>query len=182
MRKLIVSTFMTLDGVIDPVEGWPTLRGEHMAHGLDQLRAADALVLGRKTYEGLAAAWSKANDELGYATAMNSLPKFVASRTLKEPLSWNAQLLGSDLVKSVASLKAQPGRNLLMYGCGDLAHYLAARGLVDELRCWVQPITWAKGRHLFHENEPLRLQLTATTTFDSDVTLLCYRPMPGRLR
>ncbi len=122
MGKVIVSTQMTVDGVIDQTDGWFMAEGEHEEHGFDQLLAADALLLGRKTYEGLAAVWPNITDTHGFADRMNSLPKFVASRTLEEPLRWNATLIKGDLAERVPELRRQHGGNLLSYGCGELAY------------------------------------------------------------
>ena len=107
MGRLIVSANMTTDMVIDPLEGWfqPDLA---TADGLAQLSAADAVILGRKTYEKLADFWPKSDDE--WADLINPMPKHVASRTLKEPLTWNAKLLGADLADDVAALKKRYSR------------------------------------------------------------------------
>ena len=110
MGKLIISTQMTLDGVITVGE-WFNQHGEHDWHGsagqasLDQLLAADAFILGRKNYEGLSAVWPTLSDDVGFADRVNKLPKFVASRTLRGPLKWNSTLLEGELAVSVAELK-----------------------------------------------------------------------------
>jgi dihydrofolate reductase len=129
MGKLVVSTQMTVEGVIDQSDGWFMAEGEHEEHGFDQLFAADALLLGRKTYDGLAAVWPNITDTSGFAERMNSLPKFVASRTLEEPLKWNATLIKGDLAESVPRLRRQHGGNQLSYGCGELAYQLVRYGL-----------------------------------------------------
>jgi dihydrofolate reductase len=118
MGRLIVSANMTTDMVIDPLEGWfqPDLA---MADGLAQLRAADAVILGRETYEKLADFWPKSDDE--WAELINPMPKHVASRTLKEPLTWNAQLLGADLAGDVAALKKHySGDGVRPFHAGEL--------------------------------------------------------------
>ena len=103
MGRLIVSAQMTMDSVMDHIEGWFDPESESEKDGVQELRAADALVLGRATYEGFAAHWPAQSGV--YADLVNPLPKFVASRTLTEPLDWNARLLGPDLVDEVAALK-----------------------------------------------------------------------------
>jgi len=108
---------------------------------------------------------------------VNSIPKYVASRTLEEPLEWNASLIKGDLAESVASLKRQHRGNLISFGCGELAYELATRGLADEIHFWVNPAVWGSGDRAFHGRQ-VRMQLIATTTFDSGITLLCYRPAP----
>jgi dihydrofolate reductase len=122
-----VSANMTTDMVMDPAEGWfePDLA---MADGLAQLSAADAIILGRETYEKLAEFWPKSDDE--WAELINPMPKHVASCTLKEPLTWNAQLLGADLAGDVAALKKRYSGDLILYGIGELANYLAHQNLV----------------------------------------------------
>jgi dihydrofolate reductase len=113
---------MTTDMVIDPLEGWFE-PGLAMADGLAQLRAADAIILGRETYEKLAGFWPKSDDE--WAELINPMPKHVASRTVEEPLTWNAQLLGADLASDVAALKKRYSGDLILYGIGEFASYLA---------------------------------------------------------
>ena len=111
MGRLIVSTQMTLDGVIDVGE-WFVADGEHDRAGKDQLGRASAVLLGRKTYEGLAAYWAPLKDE--WANLINPMPKYVASRTLHAPLEWNSTLLEGDAADAVSRLKAELPSDLLM--------------------------------------------------------------------
>lgn len=144
-------------------------------------QAADAMVLGRKTYEGLAAVWPKMTDVPGleaYAEQMNSMPKYAASGTLSGPLEWNATLLEGRLADSVRSLKDQHHGNLVVSGAGELTHDLIARGLVDEIWFTVSPYLWANGPRIFDVGT-VRLELVASTTFPSGVVRLCYRPAPA---
>ena len=177
MGRLIVSAHMTTDMVIDPMEEWfrPDLA---MADGLAQLSAADAIILGRGTYEKLADFWPKSDDE--WAQLINPMPKHVASRTLKEPLTWNAQLLGADLAADVAALKKRYSGDLILYGIGELANYLAHQNLVDEVRFWIHPYIWGDGVRPFHAGElPLRLRLISATTYASGMVRLAYQPIAG---
>src|SRR5919106_6481728 len=118
MGNLIISTKVTLDGVMEVGE-WFRSRGEHDWHGAtgaashDQLRATEAMLLGCKNYEGLAAVWPTMTDDVGFADRVNSMRKFVVSRTLQEPLSWNATLLEGDMPDGVAALKERTSGNLL---------------------------------------------------------------------
>lgn len=165
-----------MDGVMDQQEGWfdPQLDAE--LHGAEQLRAADALVLGRRTYEGLAEFWPK--QEGVYAELVNPIPKYVVSRTITGPLKWNAQLLGADPAAEVAELKAQTAGNLLSYGCGELANYLGRRGLVDEVRFWLHPVVWGDGLRPFHGGQlPMRMRLIAATPYTSGMVQLSYQPL-----
>jgi dihydrofolate reductase len=179
MGKVIISTHITLDGVIGPSpEGWAILEGEGERYKFDQLLAADAFLLGRKVYEGLASVWPTITDDTGFADRVNGIPKYVASRTLEEPLEWNASLITGELAESVTSLKAQHRGNLISFGCGELAYELAKQGLADEIHFWVNPAVWGSGDRAFHGRQ-VRMRLIATTAFDSGVVLLSYRPIPN---
>jgi dihydrofolate reductase len=179
MGKLVVTAQMTMDGVIDSIDQWFLAEGEHENTSLDHLRAAEALLLGRKTYEGLAAYWSPLSDDGGFAELVNRLPKFVATRTLTEPLTWNATAIVGDVMDGVAALKLELRGDLLMYGCGELAGQLAHRGLVDEVCLFVHPVAFGDGTQIFGAAAPVRLTLLAATTFRSGVVLLTYRPTTG---
>jgi dihydrofolate reductase len=178
MGRLIVSAQVTLDGVMDQLEGWFDPGNRSAEHGLEQLRAADAVILGRETYEFLSDYWPRA--EGAYADLMNPIPKHVASRTLEEPLTWNSRLLGPDVAGAVAALKAERPGQLVSYGCGDLANHLARRGLVDEVRLWLHPVVWGQGVRAFHAGElPVRMSLIGATTYESGVVRLSYQPLEG---
>jgi dihydrofolate reductase len=174
MGRLIVSTQLTVDGVIDVGE-WYVADGEHDRAGKDQLRRASAVLLGRKTYEGLAAYWSPLTDD--WARLINPKPKHVASRTLHGPLGWNATLLEGDTTEVVSRLKAALPSDLLVYGCGELARSLLEGALVDELRFWVHPAVWGAGERPFQGEAQTRLRLVGSEAFDSGVTLQRYAPV-----
>jgi dihydrofolate reductase len=153
MRKLIVSTYTTLDGRVDETRDWaiPYNSEAAVAYHSDLLKGSDGLILGRKTYEIFAAIWPPLSGELPYINKMNSMAKFVASRTLTE-LNWeNSHLLAGDVGESVAALKQQPGQDLVLYGCHDLMHTLLERDLVDEFRLLVHPVLLGKGRTFLAE-------------------------------
>jgi dihydrofolate reductase len=179
MARLIASAQLTVDGVMDQIEGWFDPERESERYGLDQLRAADALLLGRKTYEFLSTVWpTMTGDPGGYADLVNSIPKFVVSRTLREPLTWNARLVRGDVAEHVAELKRQHTGNLLSYGFGGLAHYLAGQGVLDEIRFWLHPMVWGDGqRPLPTGLAPVRMRLIGATTFSSGVVLVSYEPL-----
>lgn len=194
MRKVIVSEFLTLDGVMQgpggPEEdrrggfehgGWQMpyfdeVGGSAVSEGFD---AAGGLVLGRKTYEIFAAYWPNQPADDPFAGTMNSLPKFVASTTLEEPLTWeNSTLLKGDVAKEVAKLKEQPGGDLLVIGSGDFVQTLMRNGLVDEYQLMVHPIVLGSGARLFREESPkTALRLADTKTTGTGVLLLTYEPM-----
>src|ERR687898_923514 len=155
MGRLIVHNAVTVNGAFEaPDPGkWLVLDDDSSDASLEQLVLAEAMVLGRKTYEGLAAVWPQLTEEptLGrYAGRINSMPKYVASRTLREPLEWNATLLEGDLADSVRALKDKHQRNLIVSGCGELAHALTNQGLVDEFWFWVSPWLWPARPRRFH--------------------------------
>ena len=151
------------------------IAGQHLGMDVCYLRAADAVILGRETYEELAKYWPAADGP--YADLINLIPKFVASRTLEELLTWNARLLGPDPAEAVAALKAEHPSDLISYGCGELANHLARRSLVDEVRFWLHPVVWGEGVRPFHAGElPIRMRLIAATTFTEGVVRLSYEP------
>jgi dihydrofolate reductase len=183
--RLIINNAMTVNGAFEapspPPDGWLVMDPDSNAAQLEWLQAADALLLGSKTYEGLAAVWPQLVDDptVGtFADRINSMPKYVASRTLREPLAWNATLLEGELGESVPALKKKHQGNLVVSGAGELAHDLISQGLVDEFWFWVSPYLWATGPRIFDGVGPVRLHLAASTAFPSGVLWLRYRPAP----
>lgn len=182
-RKLIESTFVTLGGDIGAPQEWgpPYLSCEDGGRlNRELLFGADALLLGRKTYEGLSAGYTAmAAGEAGaasdFVTRMNAIPKYVASTTLAE-VGWNASLLEGDVAERIAELKRQPGEYLLKYGTGPLDRTLLAHGLLDELHVWVVPVTTGPGQRLFEEVAETGLTLTGTRTLSTGVVVLSYAP------
>jgi dihydrofolate reductase len=183
--RLIINNAITVNGAFEAPspDEWLVLDPDSNNVSLEQFLVADAMVLGRKTYEGLAAVWPQLADDptLGlFADRLNSMPKYVASRTLRGPLAWNATLLEGDLAQSVTDLKAKHQGNLIVSGAGELAHALTTQGLVDEFWFWVSPYLWATGPRIFDGVGPVPLQLIGSTTFPSGVLRLAYRPAPDR--
>ncbi len=186
MRRVVVTEFLTLDGVMEAPGGefHPDGKGgwtfaffseEAGKFKFDELFAADALLLGRVTYQHFAAAWPTMTDEAGFAERMNGLPKYVASTTLRAPLDWNARLLEGDLADAVAGLKEEGGQDLLVLGSADLVHTLLAHDLVDELRLMIFPIVLGSGKRLFRDGiDTRRLELASATPFASGVVVLSY--------
>jgi dihydrofolate reductase len=188
VRKLVVSEFVSLDGVMEAPGGEPGFRHtgwvlehfvpEHDAYKHEELLETSALLLGRVTYEGFAAAWPNATGE--FADRMNALPKYVVSGTLHEPLEWNASLLKGDLTSSVETLKGQgqgpDGEgHVFVHGSHSLAQELLKRGLVDELRLMVFPVVLGSGARLFPDSpDKISLALVGSRTFDSGVVALTY--------
>jgi len=186
MRKLIVSEFITLDGVIqapgDPSEyergGWATGGGdESMQFKLEELIASDAQLLGRTTYEGFARAWPTMEGTGVFGEKMNEMPKFVASTTLRDPEWRNTTVLDGDLTQQVNSLKERYDGDILVGGSAQLVQSLLELDLVDELRLMVFPIVLGKGKRLFGEtSDTKRFALADSKAFEDGVYLLTYRP------
>ena len=124
MRKVIASEYVSVNGVVEAPEKWTFQfwNDEHAKYAHDQLFASDALLLGRVTYQGFAAAWPSMEDFEGdFAVRMNTLPKYVVSTTLDEPLEWNnSTLIKGNIADAVSDLKRQLGQDVLIYGSGDL--------------------------------------------------------------
>jgi dihydrofolate reductase len=187
MRKIVAAEYMTLDGVItDPggvgeIEhgGWSNayFNDELATYQSDQLFASDALLLGRVTFEGFAAAWPSMEEIEGeFAVRMNALPKYVASRNMTAPLPWNGILLEGDLGEEVDKLKAQPGQDILIYGSGDVVKALHPHRLIDEYRLMVFPVTLGEGKRLFGVGGKSDLKLIDSWTTDTGVAVLTYEP------
>jgi dihydrofolate reductase len=186
MSNVVVAMFLTLDGVMEDPSGSEGFQhggwqlpffDPDMATGVrDGLFAAGALLLGRVTYEQFAAAWASMPDEEGFAERMNTMPKYVASTTLREPLAWNATLLDGDMPAAVAKLKQQPGGDLLVQGSGTLVRTLMQRNLIDAYQLWVHPVVLGSGKRLFANGvAPTSLQLVDTKTTSAGVVALTYQ-------
>jgi len=174
---LAATLFMSLDGVVESPEKWsfPFWSDETQKFKFDELRATDALLLGRVTYEGFAAAWPGRKDPDGFADRFNSMPKFVASRTLKK-LDWsNSHLVNGDLATEVAKLKQQPGRDIVIHGSPTLIRSLLPHDLIDEFRLLVYPLVLGHGKRLFDEASQAKLNLAESEAFSKGVVKLVYR-------
>jgi len=188
MRRIVISEFVSLDGVVEDPGG-----AEKFKHGgwsfkfrddqvpkykMDELKASDSLLLGRVTYEEFAKAWPSRKDDVGFADKMNNMSKYVVSTTLKE-LDWNnSRLIKGNIAEEVKKLKQQPGQDILVYGSGKLVNMLLKHDLVDELRLMVHPVVLGSGRRLFDDNaETMKvLKLADSKTFPSGIILLAYHP------
>jgi len=176
MRRLIVTEFLSLDGVYE--EALPGRSGYNPDDGTfkrDELFESGALLLGRVTYEGFVKYWPTATDTGVFGERMNSLPKFVATTTLTA-LEWNATALEGDVVAAVEALKRQEGQNLLVYGSGTFVQTLLRHGLVDELRLMIYPLVLGSGKRLFSGGDRLPLKLAASKDLGVGVLLSTYVP------
>lgn len=177
MGKVVAAEYVSLDGVMEePSWTMPYFNEELGQAQRDLLFESDALLLGRVTYEGFAAAWPSMTDEQGFADRMNGLPKHVVSTTLDEA-EWNATLIKGNVVEEVTALRQRPDRRMLIYGSADLVNTLMPHGLIDEYRLMVHPIVLGSGKRLFRDGlEETALQLVDTTTTATGVVILTYRP------
>jgi dihydrofolate reductase len=183
MRKLIAWNLVTLDGYFEGASPWELdwlgqVWGEELeAFSLEQGRDAAALLFGRKTYEGMAAHWSSSTGAI--ADFMNSVPKVVFSRTLKQ-VDWNnARLAGSAAEMEVTRLKREHGGNLFIFGSAELCDFLLRAGLIDELRLGMVPIILGLGSPLFKPGLPrTSLRLLEARPMRSGCIILRYQPKP----
>ena len=194
MRKLIVSEFVTLDGVMQAPGGPDEDRSGGFEHGGWQMSYGDdtfgnfvvkgiagagGFVLGRKTYDIFAGYWPTAPDGEGAVREpLNKLPKFVASKTLRDPLPWNnSTVIKGDLAAEIRKLKKENGNHLLVIGSGNLVQTLIQNDLVDEYQLMIHPLILGSGARLFREGSPKRpLELVDTTMTTTGVVLATYRP------
>ena len=175
MGKLIATTQATLDGVIDPVGEWVQPDGDHGTYSFERQAGSGGMVLGRKTYEGLAGYWPAQTGK--WADMVNALPKFVGSTTLSGELGWNATLLDGDLEDAVPKLKDEVEGDLFMHGSGAFAYALAERGLIDEFEIYLNPLVWGQGNvHVLGDRGTVRMTLEDLMRFDSGVVRLTYLP------
>ena len=198
MRQVIVSEFVTLDGVMEAPENWSVF--EYWTKEIGQFKdeelfASGALLLGRVTYEIFAQAWPTLTDEENrrlvkeaggepgekaegnpFSDRMNSIPKYVVSTSLSE-VSWNnTTLIRENIPEEVSHLKQQPGKDILIYGSAELANSLFQHGLVDEFRLLVFPVIIGKGKRLFKEGVRKAMRLEGVKKYTSGVLLLRYQP------
>jgi dihydrofolate reductase len=192
MRKLIASTFASLDGVMqapggpaeDPSENF-TLGGWLFAFGVEGMDISAAgfdgkdreLVLGRRTYEIFEAYWPGQPEDHPIARTLNAAKKHVASRTRKS-LQWNnSSLLGGDIVSALAALKARPGHDLQIIGSGNMIQTLQAASLIDEYNVWTYPVVLGRGKRLFENGaRPCALRLVASRVSTTGVVMSTYVP------
>jgi len=189
MRKVTAGLYITLDGVIEaPGSGDPTLPGksgwsepftndEIGALILNQIDNCDALLLGRKTYQGFAAFWPSVPDENPFGYRMNNTPKYVVSTTLNSVEWKNSTLLKGNLADEINRLKQQPGKNISMTGSCELVFSLLQQNLLDELQLMICPVVLGVGKRLFKESDVTKsLKLADSRTFSTGVVLLTYQP------
>src|SRR5215211_3106784 len=180
MRKVVAVELVSLDGVMESPEEWAfSYSNDEMEEAnASGMAASDALLMGRVTYEQMAAYWPNQPGGVPMVDYINSVPKYVVSTTLEEPLEWNnSTMIEGDVAEEVSRLKQQPGRDILIGGSGELVNTLMGHDLIDEYRLMVFPVVVGSGKHLFGEGSATKtLQLEETKTFASGVVVLSYTP------
>ena len=179
MRKVIVSEFITLDGVIESNETWqfPYYSDDLAEFGKAQILALDAILLGRVTYEIFASSWPyRTNNEFGIADKLNSTPKFVVSSTLEKAEWNNSTLIKGNVAQEISNLKHQSGGDIGITGSATLIQSLMKDDIIDEYRLLIHPIVVGNGKRLFSDVSSATLKLIETKMFSSGVILLSYQP------
>ena len=192
MTRLVINEQLSLDGVMQgpggPEEdtrggfehgGWamPYFDEQMLKAAGEGMGSAVGLVLGRRTYEIFAAYWPNQGDAVPFAGFLNKVPKYVASRSLQEPLEWNnSHLLQGDVPEAIRKLKAEGEGDLMVLGSGDLAQTSMEHGLIDEYQVWMLPIVLGSGNRLFRDVSELPLKLVDSTTSSTGVAMLTYQP------
>jgi dihydrofolate reductase len=175
MRKVIVTEFLSLDGVMEePAWTAPYWNDEIATFKGDEQDTSDTLLLGRITYQGFAAAWPESEDE--GADYMNNIPKYVVSTTLDKAEWNNSTIISGNVVKEITQLKQQDGQDLLVYGSATLVQTLMQHDLVDRYRLLVYPVVVGKGKRLFQLGASVTLKLLESQSFSSGVMALVYEP------
>ncbi|HEY2637894.1 MAG TPA: dihydrofolate reductase family protein [Solirubrobacteraceae bacterium] len=182
MRRIVNSTYITLDGAIENPQDWPSGRHEDDGRGqeiqAELLLSCDALVLGRRTYEAFAPFWPTRSGD-AYSDHINTMEKWVVSSTLTDPAWANTTVIAGDVAEEIRRRKAQPGGDIVQYGFGPLTRTLLEHGLLDELRLWVHPFLVGQAGPddlLFRPGPTTHMDLVATTPLASGIVILTYAP------
>ena len=181
MRKVTAGLFVSLDGVTESPERWqlPYFSDEMGEAVGAAMAAADAMLLGRVTYEEFASYWPGVSSEnQPFADHMNNTPKYVVSRTLEEPLEWNnSTLIKGNVADEISRLKRRPGKDIGITGSVTLVQILLQENLLDELGLMIHPVVVGSGKRLFEEGgDPKGLKLVDSKTFSTGVVYVTYRP------
>ena len=181
MRKIVAVELVSLDGVMESPEEWAfSYSNKEMEEAnASGMAASDAMLLGRVTYEGLAAFWPNQPGGTPMVDYINSVPKYVVSSTLKEPLEWNnSTLIKGDVAEEIAKLKRQPGKDITSIGSGTLVRSLLQNSLLDELRLMLHPIVLGGGKRLFEDGRDREaLKLVVSRRFATGVIYLTYQSL-----
>jgi dihydrofolate reductase len=175
--RLVATEYLSLDGVFEEPGQWsgPWFNDEAAQFKFEELMASDALLLGRKTYEGFAAAWPTMTDEAGFADKMNSMPKYVVSSTMEKAEWPGSRLIKGKAADEVRRLRQEPGQDLLLSGSAELFNALKDENLIDLYRFMVHPVILGKGERLFSGDDDQRsLKLLQVKPFKSGIVILEY--------
>jgi dihydrofolate reductase len=181
MRKIINSTYITLDGAVEDPHLWPSLGDSAKAVSFDiqmeLLDACDVILMGRRTYETFAMAWpTRSGDRM--SDGFNAMQKQVVSTTLRNPTWNNTHVIGADAVEKIQTLKKQPGKDIVQYGLGQVSFALLERGLVDEVRLWIHPIVLGKkgpqSPH-FLDCPPAQFELVSSRALPNGIVIVNYK-------
>lgn len=185
MRRIINSTYISLDGVIANPQDWPDNGVESDGTGLkvqtDLLFACDAMIMGARTYAAMAPAWMARSGD-PFSDRFNAMAKYVVSSTLRDPEWPNTTVITGDPIAAIARLKAQPGKDIVQYGFGQLSYALLENGLLDELRLWVHPLFVGRAAPhdlLFRPSATAQFELVNTLALNTGTVILTYR-VPSR--
>jgi dihydrofolate reductase len=176
--RLVATEYLTLDGVFEDPGLWshPFFDDQAAQFKFAELEAADAQLLGRKTYEGFASAWPTMEGTGDFGVKMNTMPKYVVSSTLKDPSWTNTTVLKGDAAQAVRELKERSGRDLLLAGSGQLFNALMRDDLIDVYRLMVHPVVRGHGPRLFEEGAERKLELVDVKRFGKGIVVLEYVP------
>lgn len=188
MRKIIATEYVTLDGVMEDPGGGEKFRfggwsfrfwnEEASKFKLDELLSCDTLLLGRVTYQGFAKAWPTMKDNAGFADRMNSIQKYVISKTLKNAAWNNSSIINGNILEETTKLKDQKGKNILIAGSGKLVVYLMNHNLVDEIRLMVHPVVLGTGKKLFGNGTDMKIfKLSEINTFQTGIVVLTFNSL-----
>jgi dihydrofolate reductase len=178
MRKIINSTYITLDGVIENPQDWPSLGSDDASYEIQSrlLLNCDVMIMGRRTYEGFAPVWSARSGD-PFSDHINAMDKRVVSSTLRDPEWNNTTVIPGDPVPAIAALKSQPGGDIVQFGFGRLSYTLMAHGLLDELRLWLHPLFFGRGGPealLYRDSVTTQFRLLDSRPLKNGIVVLSY--------
>ena len=186
MRKIINSTYLSLDGVVEAPHLWPSHGGQADERAAriqtDLLLSCDAVLMGRHTYDGFAPVWPTRSGD-PYSDRINAMRKYVVSTTLRDPDWNNTEVIDGDVAAAIARLKEEPGQDIVQYGYGAVTRLMLEHGLLDELRLWMHPLIVGDGKPgdlLFGAMPAVGFELADATTLSDGIVILAYRTN-GRL-
>ena len=180
MRKIINSTYLSLDGVVEAPHLWPSHGGQSDERAgriqTDLLLSCDAVLMGRHTYDGFAPVWPTRSGD-PYSDRINAMRKYVVSTTLRDPEWNNTEVIDGDVAAAIARLKEEPGQDIVQYGYGEVTRLMLEHGLLDELRLWVHPFLFGSGGAndlLFRPGRACHCEPTDVSTLASGTVILTY--------